>query len=58
VLFFLTSRASILFLKALRRKLSSTYFRKIGAGLIDEQRNFPAGKYSCFLKENASDSLF
>jgi len=48
VLFFLTSRASILFLKALRRKLSSTYFRKIGAGLIDEQSNSPPGEYARF----------
>ncbi|MBU6431413.1 hypothetical protein KGQ29_03495 [Patescibacteria group bacterium] len=45
-IFFIT-QASILFLKALRRKLENNNVLTLIIFLIDEQRDFLVGKYSC-----------
>ncbi len=47
--------ASILFLKALHRKLENNNILMLIIFLIDEQKNSSVDEYLCFLKENLSD---
>ena len=55
---YLIARARIVFRKTLRRKLENKNFLKLIIFLIDEHSKFSVENYTCFAKDNPSDSLF